>query len=181
MALITAAIACLAFFWWYSLAGLFEGGTCGTRYGGPQCSAGTGWRIAVLVFLTPLLTLALSLCNNDVYGPERRGHELYRVVMLSVPLVALSQLLRGDSPGLWKVAGAALCVTAAGAVVLWTVRTIGIRGAFWLMRADRISAAGSDPASRSLSFPQNALFLAGNVVGALAGFGAAHATYGFLS
>ncbi|MFD6801764.1 hypothetical protein [Streptomyces cyaneofuscatus] len=181
MALLTAAFTWLAFFWWFALGTLIGDGTCGARYGGPKCASGTGWRIAALVFTTPLLMVATSVYNNEVYGPERRGHEWYRVAMFCVPLVALTQILQGEPLEFWHLVGAALCVTAAVAVVFWTARTIGVRGAFWLMRSARLSALGHDPSSRSLSFRQNMAFLAVNIVGGSAGFYAARAVHGLLA
>ncbi|MDT0493476.1 hypothetical protein ACPEIF_05490 [Streptomyces sp. NPDC012600] len=181
MALLTAVFAWLAFFWWFSLEALLADGLCGARYGGPGCAPGTGWRIAVLVFATPLLMVATSVCNSEVYRPERRGHEWFRVVLFSVPVVALFHVLRGADLGFRSLTGAALCGAAAVAVVVWTARTTGVRGAFWLMRPERLSALGVDPSSRSLSLPQNIAFLVVNIAGGLAGFWAAHAAHGFLA
>ncbi len=181
MALLTAAFAWLAFFWWFCLGALFEQGPCGTRYGGTQCGAGTGWRIVVLVFATPLLMFAVGFYDRAVYGPERRGHEAYRVVLLGVPLVGLAQLLGSEHVGFWQVAGAVLCVAAVAGVVVWTTRTIGARGAYWLMAPGRLSALGPDSASRRLSFAQNTAFLAANAVGGCAGTWVARLTDGLLS
>ncbi|MFF4469270.1 hypothetical protein ACFYZ3_06890 [Streptomyces sp. NPDC001599] len=130
---------------------------------------------------TPLLMIAVGFYNRAVYGPERRGHEAYRMVLLGVPVVGLAQMLGGERVGFWQIAGAVLCVVAAAGVVVWTVRTIGARGAFWLMAPARLSALGPDSESRRLSATQNTAFLTANVVGGCTGTWVARVTDGLLS
>ncbi|MEW1627543.1 hypothetical protein AB0387_08930 [Streptomyces sp. NPDC089173] len=172
MSLVTVVFTWGAFFWYFAVRALFLGGSCGARYG-VACGPGTGWNILFVVVLTPAVCVAVSVLNNEIYGPERRGHEFYRIVLVALPVAALTDLVlysRDFGFSVWRFLGAVPCLALLAVVMVWTIRTVGPRGAFWLMSPARIAALGGDPAARSLSGLQNALFLVSNVLGAVCGF-----------
>ncbi|MFJ9670611.1 hypothetical protein ACIRP5_07410 [Streptomyces sp. NPDC101221] len=168
MLVITAFFAWILYFWYFALRALFAGGSCGSRYG-TACGSGTGWNIWIVTLLFPVICISISVLNNGIYRPERLGHEFYRMVLAVLPVVALADLFVRSDFGFWTLPATALCLALLAVVGTWTVRTVGLRGSFWLMKPERITALGADPAVRTLSTTQNVMFLAANSVGAASG------------
>ncbi|MEU8098501.1 hypothetical protein [Streptomyces rubiginosohelvolus] len=50
--------------------------------------------------------------------------------------------------------GAILCLALIAIMAVWTIRTTGLRGAFWLMSPSKIVALGTDPALRGLYYSE---------------------------
>ncbi|MEU3701648.1 hypothetical protein AB0E82_05105 [Streptomyces anulatus] len=172
MSLLTALFTWGVFFWYFAVRALILGGSCGARYG-VACGPGTGWNILFVVVLTPAVCVAVSVLSNEIYGPERRGHEFFRVVLAALPVAALVDLLLYSQDfgfSVWRLVGAVPCLALIAVVTVWTIRTTGLRGAFWLMSPSRIVALGADPAMRGLSTIQNSMFLVSNGLGAVGGF-----------
>ncbi|WP_097958454.1 MULTISPECIES: hypothetical protein [Streptomyces] len=172
MSLLTAVFTWGVFFWYFAVRALILGGSCGARYG-VACGPGTGWNILFVVVLTPAVCVAVSVLSNEIYGPERRGHEFFRVVLAALPVAALVDLLLYSQDfgfSAWRLVGAVPCLALIAVVTVWTIRTTGLRGAFWLMSPSRIVALGADPAMRGLSTLQNSMFLVSNGLGAVGGF-----------
>lgn len=169
----TAGFTWGAFSCYFALRALVLGGACGTRYGGPACESGTGWYIGILVLLTPAVCLAMSLLNIDVYGPERRGHEFYRVTLMAIPVVGfidIAMYYEEFGFSVWQLLYAVLCLVLIVVVLVWTRQTIGLRGAFWLMSRERLSALRVPPSLRTLPTMQSLMLLVSNGLGAAGGF-----------
>lgn len=171
--LLTAGVTWGAFSWYFALRALLLGGACGARYGGPACESGTGWYIGILVLLTPAVSLAISLLNIEVYGPERCGHEFYRVSLTAIPvagLIDIAMYYEKFGFSVWQLLYAVLCLALIVVVLVWTLRTIGLRGAFWLMSRERMSALRVPRSLRTLPTVQSLMLLVSNGMGAVGGF-----------
>ncbi|MGW1437581.1 hypothetical protein ACWD7M_20330 [Streptomyces griseus] len=144
MSLLTAVFTWGVLFWYFAVRALILGGSCEARYG-VACGPGTGWNILFVVVLTPAVCVAVSILSNEIYGPERRGYEFFRVVLAALPVSALVDLLlysRDFGFSVWRLVGAVPCLALIAVVTVWTIRTTGLRGAFWLMSPGRIAALG---------------------------------------
>lgn len=173
LSLMTAAFTWGLFSWYFALRALLLGGTCGTKYGAPACESGTGWNIWFLVVLTPAVCVAISVLNMEIFGPERRGHEFYRVALIALPVVGLVDIAMHSAEfgfSVWQLLYAVPCLALIVVVLVWTMRTIGLRGSFWLMSSERMSALGIDPEARDLPTVQSLTLLLSNGLGAAGGY-----------